>query len=268
VTPDGRSLLFAASDGAGIAPGYQHGECGTNENVSGNGLCSELYVYRADSSTPGRPGIVCASCNLDSPGAHGVQDGVHGDTYTNTRVGAGTTSTNAYLNRSLSNDGRYVFFDTTEPLVPEDTNGVFDAYSYDVRSGENHLLSSGTDPAPSYFLDASADGSDAFIATRQQLSGWDDDQAYDLYDVRAGGGFPEPPPAPICSGDSCHAPPAAQPPLTSPGSSSLEDEGNRPEIRKHCPRGTRKVRRKGHTRCVKPHRHHKRTANHNRRAGR
>jgi len=250
VTPDGRSLLFEASDGADLPPGYQHGNCGSNLNGSLTGLCSEAYVFRADRSLPGDPDIVCASCNLAAPGALGV-------TFFNVRTGVGAAGTAAHINRALTDDGRYVFFDTTEALAPEDTNSVVDVYEYDVQSGQAYLISSGTDPAPSYFMDASADGHDVFFVTRAQLVGWDTDLAYDLYDARVGGGFPDPVPSTSCSGDACQGPTPSAPGVTTLGSSTFRGLGDlAPRLHsravgKKCRRGHVKRRVHGKMRCVK-----------------
>jgi hypothetical protein len=263
VTPDGRSLLFEASDGAGLPPGYPHGSCNDTAIASNNGLCSEAYVYFAATSTPSEPDIVCASCNLAVPAAPG-------DTFLNARKGAGAALTANHLSRALTDDGNRVFFNTDEPLVPEDTNGAVDVYEYDVPTGEAHLISGGIEPAPSYLMDSSADGSDVLFATRAQLAGWDDDHAYDLYDARVNGGFPDPPArtAP-CEGESCRSGGApVTPGATAPGSASLAAPGNPKGGRKACPKGKRAVRKNGKTRCVKKHHNHKRTANTNRRAGR
>ena len=263
VTPDGRSLLFEASDGAGLPPGYSHGSCNDTAIASNNGLCSEAYVFSADTSTLSEPDIVCASCNLALPAAPG-------DTFLNSRKGAGAAGTATHLSRALSDDGNRAFFNTDEALVPEDTNGAVDVYEYDVTTGEAHLISGGIDPAPSYLMDSSADGSDVLFATRARLAGWDEDQAYDLYDARVDGGFPDPPAqAAPCEGDSCRnggAPVA--PGATAPGSASLIGPGNPKGGRKTCPKGKRAVRKNGRTRCVKKHNKHKRTANTNRRASR
>lgn len=254
VTPDGRSLLFEASDGSSLPPAYQHGNCNGNENGSTTGLCSEAYVYRADSSTPSRPDIVCASCNLAVPG-------VPGDAFLNVRRGNGAALTTSHLGRSLTDDGRRVFFDTTEALVPEDANGAVDVYEYDVPSGQVHLISSGKDPANSYFLDASADGHDVFFVTRAQLVGWDTNQAYDLYDARVDGGFPEPVPSNAdCSGDACQGQtplPAGVVPL---GSSVFRGLGDTKPVlhtratSRKCRRGHVKGRIHGRVRCIR-HRH-------------
>jgi hypothetical protein len=253
VTPDGRSLLFEASDGAGLAPGYQHGHCGENTNHTLTGLCSEAYVFRADTSTPGEPDVVCASCNLAAPGALG-------DTFLNVRRGVSAAATTPHINRALSDDGRYVFFDTVEALVPEDVNGMVDAYEYDVQSGQAHLISSGTDLADSYFMDASADGHDVFFVTRAPLVGWDTDQAYDLYDARVGGGFPDPVPSLSCSGDACQGPTTAVPSIATLGSSAFRGLGDFRHKHKRCRRGRVKRRVHGRVRCVKRRRHARRHA--------
>lgn len=263
VTPDGRSLLFEASSGTGLPPAYQHGPCPNSTSTgAANGLCSEAYVYHADSSTPTRPDIVCASCKLAEPESPG-------DTFPNARKGAGASVSTSHLNRALSDDGRRVFFNTPEALAPEDTNGTLDVYEYDAQTGEASLVSGGTDSSPSYLMDASADGSDVFVVTRARLSRWDDDSLYDLYDARVDGGFPEPPvgSAP-CAGDECREAASPAPGSAAIGSAAVSGPGN-PRIGRRCPKGRRAVRRHGKVHCVKKHRrgHHKRTADTNRRAG-
>jgi hypothetical protein len=69
------------------------------------------------------------------------------------------------------------------------------------------LLSSGRDPEASEFIDASADGSDAFFLTAASLVPSDPGSA-DLYDARVGGGFPIPPSPIPCEADSCQALPS------------------------------------------------------------
>ena len=108
----------------------------------------------------------------------------------------------------------------------------------------------------SAFLDASADGRDAFFATRQRLSRGDTDSFVDVYDARIGGGFPEPPLPLPCDGDSCQGSPPAAPNLPTPGSSAFNGAGDaRQAKRKAAPEKCKKgfVRRqvKGKSRCVK-----------------
>jgi hypothetical protein len=206
VSPDGRMLLFSSTGGDGLlSPPYDH---------DGH---RELYVYRADTGQ-----LSCASCNPS--GAPATTDAS-----TEVRTRSGGSSTSTHLNHALSDDGRYVFFSTAEALVPGDSNGKSDAYEYDTETGKVSLLSSGKDPADSYFLDASASGNDVFILTREQLSRWDTDLNYDVYDVRVNGGFPEPS-APVagCSGDSCQGAQASAPAFDAPSSSSFTGAGNPP----------------------------------------
>lgn len=114
--------------------------------------------------------------------------------------------------RFLSKDGRYVFFSTADALVPADVNGVEDAYEYDAHTGKVSLLSSGTDGNASFFSDASPDGSNVLIVGRTSYLRQDTDNLIDVYDVRANGGFPQPPPSTGgCVGDECQGVPSAAP---------------------------------------------------------
>jgi hypothetical protein len=261
VSPTG-DLVFGSRSGRGLLSAhggvdYDHGACvGFADN------CRQLYVYNADTKD-----LQCASCNPSgAPGTAGVD--------ASNRIfsvgGAGGSLHSSYLNRPLSNDGRYVFFSTAERLVNEDTNGVSDAYVYDTSTGRPSLLSSGESAQPSYFMDASSDGKNAFFLTSERLSGWDLDGNVDLYDARIGGGFPEPPiPPPSCQGDACQPPPLNLNDPT-PASSSFQGSGNPASARRakgRCPQGRRRVKkRNGGSRCVR--KDSKRTANAKQEAGR
>jgi hypothetical protein len=256
VSPDGRSLLFMSSRDAGFAgrggyPGYDN-----TPGQNGAGY-RELYLYSAET---GR--ISCVSCNPQS-------DVASTNALTDYTGEATVSQPIQHLSHALSADGRHVFFDTQEALVAEDTNGAFDAYEYDVASGTVQLISSGTSSTDSFFLDASPDGRDVYFDTRQRLVGWDIDSSYDIYDARINGGFPEPVPVPApCEGESCL--PSSKPaPGISPVASQAAGPGN---PKPACPKGTRRVRRAGKSRCAakKAHKTHKKhhKANNNRRAGR
>jgi hypothetical protein len=71
------------------------------------------------------------------------------------------------------------------------------------------LLSGGSSPDESYFVDASSNGDDVFFTTRSQLVRDDGDLRTDAYDARVGGGFPE---VAEGSGGQCPGTPAALPP--------------------------------------------------------
>jgi hypothetical protein len=250
VTPDGRHLMYASFSGGNQLS--LHGGSDYNQSGCGGGSCRELYVYSADTDS-----LACVSCKLGaSPAASASSRSV---------VASGATQLTNHFSRTLSDDGRYAFFSTAEALVPEDTNGVSDAYEYDLQTGDPHLLSSGESPTASYFMDTSADGKDAFFTTSQALTGWDTDKASDLYDARVGGGFPEPPvPPPSCLGDACQPAPTSLNDPT-PGSSTFKGVGNPKPARKH--KKARKHHHKRHAKHAHKRAAHKR-ANADRRASR
>lgn len=124
----------------------------------------------------------------------------------------------------LSDDGRLIFV-TSERLLPEDTNGMDDVYTY--KDGRLDLVSSGRATSDVRFADATADGTRIYFITRAQLSGWDTDTKADLYVARLGAGLPEPElrPEEPCVGDDCQAPSTAvgSPAITSSGT---DGDGN------------------------------------------
>lgn len=213
VSPDGRFLLFSSNVGDGLT-GYDHGSaCG------GGTPCAQLYVYDADGNG-GAGKLACASCNLAAPIATS-------DASSEFQISVSATDSRTYLNRALSYDGQ-VFFSTGESLVAEDVNGtVDDVYEYDIPSGTLTLISSGRDQSGSYFMDATPSGDDLFFITRDQLSGWDVDDAYDLYDARVGGGMPEPvPPLAPCTGRACQGSTSEPPSTSAPGSIGFDGTGD------------------------------------------
>ncbi len=136
-------------------------------------------------------------------------------------------SRGVYQSRYLSNSGR-LFFNSADALVPLATPtkeeaigggerltvGVENVYEYEPNgegscSGEGGcvaLISSGTSPHESAFLDASKDGEDVFFLTAAQLAPQDEDTNFDVYDARVcGTTCPAPPPSPPtqCEGEGC-----------------------------------------------------------------
>jgi hypothetical protein len=246
VSPDGRHLLFMTRSDAGFRgrggfAGYEHADH------------REYYVYSADT---GR--LACASCNPSGRAATV-------DAVTAVKDGAGTSAATTKLSHALSDDGRRVFFSTPEALGADDTNGVSDAYAYDVSSGTVHLLSSGVDPTPSYFIDSSVSGDDAFFVTRERLVGWDVDDNYDLYDARVNGGFPEPAAPAPCTGEGCPGQTGSAPAARSLGSAVFRGAGDsvkRLRRKRRCARRAVLRRVRGKTRCVRrrSHRHGRRAS--------
>jgi len=186
VSPDGTRFVFSVPNGVYVRQT-------TN---------TEINLYDAKTET-----VKCISCppNGETP-ISGVETDVTATSPSNPVFAVDVAP------RFFSTDGKYVFFNTRESLVPQDTDGTTDAYEYDLETGKLSLLSSGTGETGTWFVEASADGRDAFLVTRQKLTGWDEDKLVDLYDARVEGGFPEPsPPLPPCLGDACQGTPSAAP---------------------------------------------------------
>ena len=161
VTPDGQSLVFMSSQSL-EAVGYPHGY--PNEGLY------EVYMYEAQGGQ-----LFCVSCASNGAPAQENEQAKAGEDPT-----AGylpVSWSNTYQPRWISEDGSRVFFDSVEPLVPQDTNGKQDVYEWE-RDGSGsceeadgcvYLLSGGTGGSASWLLDASADGDDVFIISRSEL---------------------------------------------------------------------------------------------------
>jgi len=127
--------------------------------------------------------------------------------------------------REVSADGSRVFFDSTDPLVPRDTNGVRDVYMWE--NDQIFLISSGSSLIGSLLLDGSESGGDIFFATTAGLNAGDRDGAFDVYDAR----IPRPGDAPParevpCQGDVCQGPPSVPQLLSPPASATFSGLGN------------------------------------------
>ncbi|HEV3094026.1 MAG TPA: hypothetical protein VGY30_05870 [Solirubrobacteraceae bacterium] len=204
----GGGLIYVSllRQGELLASGFKE-RCSTPE-------CREIFSYR-----PATHQLECVSCSQSA-------DVVGGEASYEVHIASSGASNSGHSDRPLTSDGRYAFFTSTEALVPNDTNGVFDAYVYDMETGGVSLLSSGESPAGSYFVEATPSGHDAFFVTNDRLVGWDNDNNYDLYDARVDGGFPEPPaPPPGCEGDACQPVPVSFSDPT-PASASFSGAGN------------------------------------------
>jgi hypothetical protein len=178
------------------------------------------------------------------------------------KVSVGNQSEN-YQSRYLSDEGR-LFFNSEDPLVPDDVDGTQDVYQYEPdgvgncsaspSSGsivfepshafevEGHggvqaagcvgLISSGTSNVGASFLDASQSGADVFFRTTSKLVPQDQDSAYDIYDAHEcaasspclSGAVP----APACETEaSCRPSPTPQPLIyNAPPSATFSGPGN------------------------------------------
>ena len=202
VTPDGTHLLFQTS--------AQIGSYNNNNHV-------EIYLYDA-TANGGVGSLTCVSCRPDGTPAQGDASLIDQQT--------ALTST-FFTPRNITDNGSEVFFDTTDSLVPQDINGQSDAYEWE--NGTLRLISLGSGPFASAYVDNSADGSDVFIRTRDALLPQDTDGGlYDVYDARVDGGFPTPVTPPLCSSATCQGPPSTQPSVPMAASVSFFGPGDVP----------------------------------------
>ncbi|HEV7482420.1 MAG TPA: hypothetical protein VGO13_04910 [Solirubrobacterales bacterium] len=226
-----------------------------NRNVHTGVPEPEAYLFAAP-GTAGA-GTVCVSCNPsgERPIGPASLPGASPN-------GAGENAPFAYKPRVLSADSKHVFFDSFDALAVQDTNGDRDVYQWEAQGAGScarpggcvNLISSGRAEGGAGFLDASADGSDAFFLTDGPLVP-SDTGAVDVYDARSGGGYPVSTSVIPCVGDACQAlPPSPEAPP--PGSLRSKASGNLPPARfkpLHCKKN--QIKKLG--RCVKKERHHK-----------
>src|SRR6476646_9427471 len=102
---------------------------------------------------------------------------------------ASASATSAY--KGSSNDGKVVFFETDEQLVPGDTDAKRDVYerAYDADPGiESYVTrevslgpAGGNDAFNATFEKASADGTVVFFSTEEALVEADTDRRSDVY---------------------------------------------------------------------------------------
>jgi hypothetical protein len=199
---------------ARVAPDGTHMIFSSNQDLTGyqSGGHSEVYLYDAGGDV-----LTCVSC-LPSGTAP------TGEVMLPALSGIGGYNVFQNAPGTLSDDGTKVFFDSSEALVPEDTNGQMDVYEWE--DGQLSLISSGQDSDPSYFQEATGDAHDVFFGTRQQLVAQDTDEERDLYDARVDGGFPHPLSPPVCSGTGCQGDPPTPPIFATPSSTTYNGVGN------------------------------------------
>jgi hypothetical protein len=196
LSPDGRYLAFRS---VSSLTGYDNHpadpeDCGQPPEQLGGEFgpepCGEVYLYSADSGK-----LACVSCNptgetpsgesyLEGPSFNGLVDGLKGPP--------------VHQPRDVSDSGK-VFFNSSDALVPEDVDGTQDVYEYEPvgagscttadstfsegSGGCVSLLSAGTSPQESKFLDASETGGDVFLLTTAKLSSQDPGEAWVVYDA-------------------------------------------------------------------------------------
>jgi hypothetical protein len=258
VSADGAHLAFLSTESL---TGYDNTDQGTGEPDS------EVFLFTAAGGGGGT--LACASCNPsgEAPQGPATIPGAIAN-------GAAPGSTQAYKPRDLSASER-LFFDSSDQLVPGDGSAAQDVYEWEAAGiggcaagspgfhaasgGCLFLISSGSSPEASTFIDASADGRDAFFLSGDSLLGRDPGSA-DLYDARELGGVPEPQPPIPCEGDACQSVPS---PPEDPSPGTLVHGSPNPPVHfppTRCPKGKHRVRRHGKSRCVGGRPHHRRGA--------
>jgi hypothetical protein len=213
-TPGAKETLQVAANGAFLAiastkrlTGYDNTDANTEQPDS------EIYLYGAPANA-----LVCASCNPS--GQRPIS----------------STSPEERAPRYVSDNGQ-VFFDSSEALLPADTNGQIDVYEFEAAGvgscselvGCVSLLSTGTSSRITAFIDASPSGNDVFLREYQKLVPHDkQEEARTLYDVRVDGGIPEPvSPSPCTTAEACRTAPVPQPPIFgAPPSQTFSGVGN------------------------------------------
>jgi hypothetical protein len=259
VSPDGEYLEFMSDRS------LTHND---NKDVSSGEPDEEVYLYRAPSADADAPSgrLACVSCNPTGERPAGVHDptgeeeGLKGLLVDTQRIWGGHRLAGSvpgwtamrledarYQSRYVSGHGR-VFFNSSDALVPQATNGLMDVYEYEPvgvgscepssgtfskRSGGCvGLISSGSSGEESAFLDASASGEDVFFLTSAQLVSADKDTAFDVYDAHVCGAlapcFTEAlAPPPCATVDACRAAPTPQPSIFgSPSSATFLGPGD------------------------------------------
>jgi hypothetical protein len=264
VSPDGLHAAFMSS---ARLTGFDN-----TDQVNG-AADREVFVYDA-TADEGAGHLVCVSCDPSGgrpTGSNIANNEPAAPVWAAARIP--TWQSSLYPSNALIAEGSAarLFFDSFVPLVVGDTNGKADVYEWESadsraaceRAGAERyvasmagclsLISSGQSNQDSEFIDASPSGQDVFFATGQSLLP-QDPGLIDIYDAREGGGFPAAQSSQPCQGEACQQTGPA--PVVPNPASGARGEGN-PKQPKRCPKGQRKVKRKGgRTVCVKK-KHHK-----------
>jgi hypothetical protein len=250
MSPNGRYLAFMSDQ---ELTGYDN-----HDAAEPLALDEEVYEYDANHEH-----VICVSCNPTGARPHGVFDRLQGGEGIGLLVDRPRIWDNRWLagsipgwtlrlldqsdyqSRYLSDSGR-LFFNSSDELVPQDTNGKEDVYEYEpdgiegceggqgAAGGCVSLISSGGSPHESAFLDASENGNDAFFLTAATLTHEDKDTSYDVYDAHTCNlEAPCAPaaqvPSPACLGNSaCQPNPTGETSNEPPLSSIFEGTGSTP----------------------------------------
>jgi hypothetical protein len=211
--------------------------CGASYHHQGYAACPEVYLYDAQTER-----LSCASCAPSgAPPVAGLSERINEPaTYLPGDFGSLT-----HMRRWISADGDRVFFDSVEPLLARDTNGVQDVYEWEragsgsCTAGSNfdgggclYLLSDGAGGSRgSYLLDADETGDNVFFVSRTGLVPGGGEEKPNLFDARVDGGFKGAPgeivqPPECKTAEECKEP-SPDPPVESfPATAAFSGSGN------------------------------------------
>jgi hypothetical protein len=213
-TPDGSKLLFldrvnlTSYNSAGVACAAKQ----SSHEIYLGTHCNEAYIYDLATNS-----FTCVSCNPDgTPPVGDTTLFIPGEYYTQT----------PQWTNSLSEDGSRAFFETDNPLVPQDTNGQIDVYEWE--AGRVYLISSGQGSQGSRIDGVSSSGDDVFFQTSDVLLPQDIENSLQIYDARVGGGFPYTTPIYGCDSGQCQGPQTPAPAFSAPASATFVGVGNPP----------------------------------------
>ncbi len=251
VSPNGRWLSFMSSR---PLTGYDNADA-----ISGM-PDEEVYLYEAQAER-----LVCASCDPTGARPVGIEYAKltvgNGGFVGGDRVWANNTwlaanipgwtpysqSVAAHQARYLADSGR-LFFNSSDALAPQDTNGVENVYEYEPAGAGSCTsssttfsassggcvasISSGTSTEESAFLDASEGGEDVFFLTSAKLVVADEGSALEVYDAHVCSAAAPcataavSSPLPCATAEVCKAPPPSSPALGLPASLTFSGAGN------------------------------------------
>jgi hypothetical protein len=230
-TPNGKYLVFS-SGGVEVKGGT-----GLEPEARGMGH-NEVYRYDADAGS-----VMCVSCGggVAPPDGEAISP-VGGDQV----IWSSQDGTPPLV--QMSENGQRVFFQTSARLVPQDTNSSatregeeeypgMDVYEWEVDGAEEapgvfcavavgctHLISSGEDVGPAFFLGASQSGRDVFFSSVAQLLPQATPEVTNIYDARVDGGFAPPSAPPECL--SCQGVGSPPPLFNQPASGTSKGTGD------------------------------------------
>jgi hypothetical protein len=218
-TPDGRYLLFASTN-----------------DLTPDAFGTGRQLYRYDSQTGQLARVTIGEDGFNANGNNLTAASFPEPRFAN-------NPPKGPPRRSMSDDGAYVFFESTTALTPRALNHVC-VYEnegscqqeagnvYEFHLGRVYLISDGQDrhsvfnDSASHLIGTTASGADVFFETADPLATHDTNTQRDIYDARIGGGFPAPLQPGGCLGEACQGPPAVAPAAQTPASALLTGQGN------------------------------------------